>query len=149
MRIAGSASCATIASASIGGRKPVITPVTRAEEAEAPPRFGRILYIKPSFFGDLPVDVVSYAAGSETFPHESTADQFFSESQFESYRRLCYFFTSPLGGDFDARDFPESPAARFFEAIDAQLSAAKQAEGGRIAKAVRAMKRRVGVKKED
>jgi hypothetical protein len=59
---------------------------------------GRILYIKPSFFGDdLPVDVVSYAAEHEKFPHESTGDQFFSESQFESYRRLGEHFTARLG----------------------------------------------------
>ena len=30
----------------------------------------------------------SYANANETFPHESTADQFFTESQFESYRSL-------------------------------------------------------------
>lgn len=59
---------------------------------------GQILYIKPSFFGDdLPVDVVSYAAENETFPHESTGDQFFSESQFESYRRLGEHFTGMIG----------------------------------------------------
>jgi hypothetical protein len=59
---------------------------------------GKILYIKPSYFGqDLPVDVVAYAAEHVTFPHESTGDQFFSESQFESYRRLGEHFTSQLG----------------------------------------------------
>jgi hypothetical protein len=61
---------------------------------------GQILYLKPSFFGhDLPVDVVSYAAESETFPHESTGDQFFSESQFESYRRLGEHFTGMLAAN--------------------------------------------------
>jgi hypothetical protein len=119
-----------------------------SEEAESPPQFGRILYIKPSFFGHLPVDVVSYAAVSETFPHESTADQFFSESQFESYRRLGYFFTSALGGDFDARDFPENPVSHFFDAIDGQLEGAREAEAGMLTRAVRAVKRRVVRKKE-
>ena len=33
-------------------------------------------------------DVYNYATESLDFPHESTADQFFSESQFESYRAL-------------------------------------------------------------
>ncbi|HEU0099249.1 MAG TPA: patatin-like phospholipase family protein [Allosphingosinicella sp.] len=116
---------------------------TRAEEAEAPPRFGRILYIKPSFFGDLPVDVVSYAAQSETFPHESTADQFFSESQFESYRRLGYFFTRELGGSFNAADHADNHVGRFFDAIDAQLGGQPEAAAGMLTKAVRAMKRRV------
>ncbi|MET1112578.1 MAG: hypothetical protein ABWX67_13730 [Allosphingosinicella sp.] len=112
-------------------------------------RTGRLLYIKPSYFGQLPVDVRSYAEVSKTFPHESTADQFFSESQFESYRRLGYFFTSKLGGDFDARDFPDGPIGPFFDAVEAQLEAAQGTGGGRIAKAVRAMKRRVGANKEE
>src|SRR2546422_280158 len=33
-------------------------------------------------------DARSYAALNPTFPHESTADQWFSESQMESYRVL-------------------------------------------------------------
>lgn len=60
---------------------------------------GTILYIKPSYFGEcdgLPVDVLAYARGSASFPHESTADQFFSESQFESYRRLSDYFATKL-----------------------------------------------------
>ncbi|MGH7535642.1 MAG: hypothetical protein ACREMG_08650, partial [Gemmatimonadales bacterium] len=38
--------------------------------------------------GSEPADVVNYAKTCRTFPHETTADQFFSESQFESYRTL-------------------------------------------------------------
>jgi hypothetical protein len=34
--------------------------------------------------------VLSYAIAHGTFPHESTLNQFFSESQFESYRALGY-----------------------------------------------------------
>lgn len=37
---------------------------------------------------DLPVDVQSYAAYNASFPHQTTVDQFFDESQFESYRAL-------------------------------------------------------------
>jgi len=54
---------------------------------------GEILYIKPSYFGDMPLDVRAYAEAHADFPHESTGDQWFSESQFESYRRLGYFLT--------------------------------------------------------
>ena len=32
--------------------------------------------------------MLNYALGHDAFPHESTGDQFFSESQFESYRAL-------------------------------------------------------------
>jgi hypothetical protein len=52
------------------------------------PEAGALIYIKAAIHGDEPQDVLSYAGANPTFPHESTADQFFSESQFESYRRL-------------------------------------------------------------
>jgi hypothetical protein len=59
------------------------------EETTAPARAtGWLLYLKASFTGDEPEDVQQYHAGYAAFPHESTADQFFSESQFESYRQL-------------------------------------------------------------
>jgi hypothetical protein len=51
-------------------------------------RKGWLLYIKPTFQGTERADIRSYAAGSSDFPHESTTDQWFSESQFESYRAL-------------------------------------------------------------
>jgi hypothetical protein len=49
---------------------------------------GTIIYIKASLNGNEPPDVEQYAASSPPFPHEPTTDQFFDESQFESYRRL-------------------------------------------------------------
>src|SRR5574337_385665 len=54
---------------------------------------GKLLYIKPTLFGKLPADVANYktAPGSSRFPHESTADQWFDENQFESYRMLGYY----------------------------------------------------------
>jgi hypothetical protein len=49
---------------------------------------GILLYIKSSLTGDEPTDVQRYAAQNEAFPHQSTADQWFDETQFESYRAL-------------------------------------------------------------
>ncbi|MEO5898299.1 MAG: patatin-like phospholipase family protein [Vicinamibacterales bacterium] len=49
---------------------------------------GRLVYIKPCLSGDEPSDVRNYAAKHPTFPHQSTANQWFSEAQFESYRML-------------------------------------------------------------
>src|SRR5882724_9297940 len=49
---------------------------------------GRLLYIKPALNGSEPEDVTQYATSSSDFPHDTTADQFFTESQFESYRVL-------------------------------------------------------------
>jgi hypothetical protein len=51
---------------------------------------GWLLYLKSSLTGDEPADVLEYRSRFSEFPHQSTADQFFSESQFESYRRLGY-----------------------------------------------------------
>jgi hypothetical protein len=49
---------------------------------------GVLIYLKPSFYGDEPTDIINYALGNLEFPHEPTSDQWFSESQFESYRML-------------------------------------------------------------
>lgn len=49
---------------------------------------GTLVYLKSSWTGDEPTDLVQYRAANPGFPHESTGDQFFSESQFESYRKL-------------------------------------------------------------
>jgi hypothetical protein len=49
---------------------------------------GLLLYLKPWLPDDLPADVLAYWAEHGDFPHQSTAEQFFEESQFESYRAL-------------------------------------------------------------
>jgi hypothetical protein len=49
---------------------------------------GTLVYLKSSWTGDEPTDLLQYRAANPGFPHESTGDQFFSESQFESYRKL-------------------------------------------------------------
>ncbi len=67
-------------------------PVTPADAAAAraarDARDGWLLYVKPAFYGTEPPDVYEYAMANAEFPHEPTVDQFFSESQFESYRML-------------------------------------------------------------
>jgi hypothetical protein len=50
---------------------------------------GVLVYLKASMTGDEPSDVLEYKSRQPAFPHHSTlADQFFDESQFESYRKL-------------------------------------------------------------
>ena len=49
---------------------------------------GKLIYIKAALNGSEPPDVKQYAVTHPTFPHETTANQFFNESQFESYRQL-------------------------------------------------------------
>jgi Patatin-like phospholipase len=55
----------------------------------ATPRSGWLLYIKPTYYCTTEgVDVRGYASDHPGFPHESTIDQWFSESQLEAYRAL-------------------------------------------------------------
>jgi hypothetical protein len=49
---------------------------------------GILLYLKSTLTGDEPTDIREYSLANPEFPHQSTGDQFFNESQFESYRRL-------------------------------------------------------------
>jgi hypothetical protein len=49
---------------------------------------GTLLYIKATLTGDEPADVIRYKDQNPAFPHQSTADQWFDETQFESYRVL-------------------------------------------------------------
>jgi hypothetical protein len=49
---------------------------------------GWLIYLKATVTGDEDVAVAQYRSVHPAFPQESTADQFFTEDQFESYRRL-------------------------------------------------------------
>lgn len=49
---------------------------------------GTLIYIKPVLCQTEPPDVLAYHAANPAFPHQSTANQFFNESQTESYRML-------------------------------------------------------------
>lgn len=55
---------------------------------DAGARDGLLIYFKPMVRPTQSPDVLSYAAASPTFPHESTNDQWFTEAQTESYRAL-------------------------------------------------------------
>ena len=49
---------------------------------------GVLFYIKTSMTGKEPEDLLSYRRKNPSFPDETTANQFFNEAQFESYRKL-------------------------------------------------------------
>lgn len=51
---------------------------------------GKILYLKLDLTKSDSPDLLSYKIRNPDFPHQSTLDQFYSESQFESYRFLGY-----------------------------------------------------------
>jgi hypothetical protein len=60
---------------------------------------GCLIYLKPSFPSYVAMDVMAYGNRHDTFPHESTVDQFFTESQFESYRQLGVIEASRLASE--------------------------------------------------
>jgi hypothetical protein len=49
---------------------------------------GIVVYIKASLVGDEPGDILNYKNANTAFPQDPTTNQWFTESQFESYRRL-------------------------------------------------------------
>jgi hypothetical protein len=53
-------------------------------------RTGQILVIKPRLTSAAPHDVRQYKTQNHDFPHETTADQFFDDVQWESHRQLGY-----------------------------------------------------------
>jgi hypothetical protein len=52
------------------------------------PYTGVIVYFKSSLVGDEPADLLTYKLKYPVFPQDSTANQWFTETQFEAYRRL-------------------------------------------------------------
>lgn len=99
----------------------------KVDGADAPP--GRIIYLKPTLApakeGAIPSDVLAYAKSAKGFPHESTADQWFSEAQFESYRELgAHLLTVLATGDTSA-----SPVADW-DALLANVERHLQKNGG-------------------
>jgi hypothetical protein len=70
---------------------------------EDPDSTGTVVYIKSSLTGDETSDVLNYKKEHSSFPHDTTANQWFTESQFESYRRLghhvAYSVLEPAGPD--------------------------------------------------
>ena len=87
---------------------------------------GLLLYFKATLSGDEPIDIVNFAASNAAFPHDATANQFFDEARFESYRALGYHSVMSVAGslvDADAWDL----AAAVSRASDATAAFASPA----------------------
>ena len=95
-------------------------------DGTAPEQDGKLIYIKPTLRGlgeeKLPYDVYSYARRNGEFPHQSTADQWFSESQFESYRELGFHSLQQIGPDLREASFEDL----YHRAVDYIGSAARE-----------------------
>jgi hypothetical protein len=64
-------------------------------------RNGILIYVKSSITGDENDYVVDYKRRFPSYPHETTADQLFSEEQFEVYRALGFHAVTEV---FSGRD---------------------------------------------
>ena len=64
------------------------TGVIRYDLIDATLEKGILIYFKPTLTSGDPVDIQNYRTLHPAFPHQSTANQWFDESQFESYRQL-------------------------------------------------------------
>jgi hypothetical protein len=88
---------------------------------DGPETDGALIYVKPVVSGDEPPDVSNYAAAHPEFPHEPTTDQWFSESQLESYRLLgLHAVDSICGPTWEPKSWP-----LFFAQVKEDLTRAK------------------------
>ena len=60
------------------------------KKGTAPEQEGWLIYLKPALTGDEEGSIVAYwwTHREDHFPHQTTADQFYDDDQFEAYRRL-------------------------------------------------------------
>lgn len=62
--------------------------VAYPETQDQPAATGSIIYLKSWLPGDAPAPLRAFQALKANFPHDTTANQFFTETDFESYRAL-------------------------------------------------------------
>jgi len=62
--------------------------IARVTYLDDPAHVSLLLLIKPTLIGEEPQDILKYHSANPAFPQQTTADQFFDEAQWESYRRL-------------------------------------------------------------
>ena len=107
-----------------------LTPLTRAEGrrrhvcgtiAYADGHRGVLVYVKPVVTGQEPADIRHYHAAHPRFPHQTTADQWFDESQFESYRKLGELSGDALFGEHPWNLDAQMPADPWIEEVAQRL----------------------------
>ncbi len=81
---------------------------------------GTLLYIKATMTGDEPGDVMEHKRKDRLFPHTPTSDQWFDESQFESYRRLGVHVANSVFGNVAEDVSLVSDREKFFRMISQQ-----------------------------
>jgi hypothetical protein len=72
---------------------------------------GTLIYIKATLIKEMDFTTAGYLAGNPTFPHQTTADQFFNPDQFDAYRFLGYESTLRMVDGLDLAITIMDPAA--------------------------------------
>jgi hypothetical protein len=113
-------------------------------DLDAKSRTGVIILFKPAVLNDESADVRQYKLENSNFPQQTTADQWYDETQFESYRKLGQLCAESafrlrevkqhrqdmldhgisklrLGGDFDQR-----VVEKIFRGLEARESESQQ-----------------------
>lgn len=88
---------------------------------------GVLLYLKSSLTGDESADILGQRTANKRFPHDTTLNQFFNETQFEVYRalgehmfhRLWEDYKRNMGSNFvSPKDKPKKALNDFFTTLD-------------------------------
>jgi hypothetical protein len=82
---------------------------------EGQDKCGVILYLKASLTGDESYDVTQHKKANPSFPHDTTANQFFTESMFESYRKLGKHVVQKVFNRINPADSPADLKTIFSE----------------------------------
>lgn len=90
---------------------------------------GVLVYVKPVVTGQEPADLRHYHAAHPRFPHQTTADQWFDESQFESYRKLGELSGDTLFGGHPWNLDPQMPVDQWIEEVARRLERAAAPAG--------------------
>lgn len=78
---------------------------------------GRLIYIKPVVLRAMSEDIHGYRRTHPIFPQESTANQFFAETQFEAYRELGFQIGRQLCHSIEGKSI-----VSLFQSADSKLS---------------------------
>lgn len=89
------------------------------------PKQGLLIYMKTAMIEELKMEAKGYKGAHPDFPDETTADQFFDEEQFRSYREVGYRIADQMIGDLDL----ERKLAHGRPALSDLLSPGKRPEG--------------------
>lgn len=91
------------------GRSKSHCAVGRIRYPDRPNQTSYLIYMKNSLTGDEQEAVLNYKVACPDFPHETTADQFFDDAQFESYRALGVHITKATFGSWSGTRAFDAP----------------------------------------